>query len=156
LSTYLIIDGVALLLLLIAGISGMIKGAVKILGSIAGFAGAIFLGWRYTPLLAQQLAPKLNSVAFGNILAFSLIFIAVMALTALIVFILTKLFEAILLGWLNKLLGFLVGLILGLLIVAVIVWVSLLIYPELMEMYKDTRLVKVIAALVSLWVPASL
>jgi membrane protein required for colicin V production len=148
-----VVDGIALLLILGSAVTGMIKGAIKILGAIAGFIAAIILGWRFTPDLAALITPHINSAFFGKVLAFLAIFIAVMIVTALVVFGLNKLFKAILLGWVNKLVGFVIGLIIGTFVVCVILWISLLIYPELADLYLHTRLVRLLAALVYLFAP---
>ena len=84
-TTPLILDGVALLLIIIAGILGLVKGAIKILGGIAGFVAAVILGWRFTPALAAVIGPRINSVVFGKILAFLAIFIGVMIVIAILV-----------------------------------------------------------------------
>jgi membrane protein required for colicin V production len=149
-----IIDGIALLLMLGSAISGLIKGAIRILGAIAGFVAAIILGWRFTPMLAELISPSINSVFFGKVLAFLAIFIGVMIVTALLVFLLNKLFDAILLGWVNKLLGFLIGLIIGTFIVCVLLWVSLEIAPELANLYAHTRLVRLLTALLIVFAPS--
>jgi membrane protein required for colicin V production len=150
-----IVDGIALLLMLGSAISGLIKGALRILGAIAGFVAAVILGWRFTPALAELISPRINSVFFGKVLAFLAIFIAVMILTALVVFLLNKLFDAILLGWVNKLLGFVIGLIIGTFIVCVLLWVSLEIAPELAGLYAHTRLVRLLAALLFVFAPGA-
>lgn len=148
-----IVDGIALLLILGSALSGLIKGAIRILGAIAGFAAAIILGWRFTPALAEIISPKINSVFFGKVLAFLAIFIGVMLVTALVVFLLNKLFDAILLGWVNKLLGFLIGLIIGTFVVCVLLWVSLEIAPELAGLYAHTRLVRLLTVVLFVFVP---
>jgi membrane protein required for colicin V production len=150
-----VVDGVAALLILGSAVSGLLKGAIRILGAIAGFAAAIILGWRFTPALAQIISPKINSVFFGKVLAFLAIFIGVMLVTALIVFLLNKLFDAILLGWVNKLVGFVLGLVIGTFIVCVLLWVSLEIAPELANLYAHTRLVRLLAALLFVLAPGA-
>lgn len=139
-----IIDGVALLIILLSALSGLAKGAIKVLGSIAGFAGAILLAWHFAPRLAPVFTPKITSDFFATALAFLIIFLAAMLVVALLVFLLTKLFDAILLGWLNKLLGFIVGLIIGVFVVIFIIWVLLEIWPGLMGPFLATRLVRVL------------
>lgn len=148
-----VVDGIALLLILGSAISGLIKGAIRILGAIAGFAAAIILGWRFTPALAEIISPRINSVFFGKVLAFLAIFIGVMLVTALVVFGLNKLFDAILLGWANKLLGFVIGLIIGTFVVCVLLWVSLEIAPELSNLYAHTRLVRLLTVILFVFAP---
>jgi len=150
-----IVDGIAALLILGSAVSGLIKGAIRILGAIAGVVAAIILGWRFTPALAELLIPKISSVFFGKVLAFLAIFIAVMIVAALVVFLLNKLFDAILLGWANKLVGFVIGLVIGTFVVCVIIWVSLQLYPELADLYTSTRLVRLLAAVLFVFAPGA-
>ncbi len=148
-----VVDGIAALLILGSAVSGLFKGAIRILGAIAGVVAAIILGWRFTPVLAGLLIPRIGSVFFGKLLAFLAIFIAVMIVAALVVFLLNKLFDAILLGWVNKLVGFVLGLVIGTFVVCVIIWVSLQLYPELADLYTNTRLVRLLAALLFVFAP---
>lgn len=154
-SAPLIIDAVALLLILIAGISGLVKGAVKVVGAIAGLAAAIFIAWRLAPVVATLLFSRMEPAVLARILAFAIVFIAVMALAALLVFLATKLIDAILLGWLNKLLGFVIGLVFGIIIVAALAWLSVQIFPPLQEIYSRTFLVRLLVGLVSIVVGAT-
>jgi membrane protein required for colicin V production len=145
-----IIDGIALLIIFLSAFSGLAKGAIKVLGTIAGFAGAILAAWHFAPMLARVFAPKIPSSFFATALAFLIIFLCAMLVVALLVYILTRLFEAILLGWLNKLLGFIAGLIIGVFVVIFIVWVLLEIWPGLMGPFLATRLVRPLVMLLSL------
>jgi len=150
-----VVDGIAALLILGSAVSGLLKGAIRILGAIAGVVAAIIIGWRFTPALAELLIPKISSVFFGKVLAFLAIFIAVMIVAAIVVFLLNKLFDAILLGWANKLVGFVLGLVIGTFVVCVIIWVSLQLYPELADLYTHTRLVRLLAALLFVFAPGA-
>jgi uncharacterized membrane protein required for colicin V production len=76
-----------------------------------------------------------------------------MLVTALVVFLLKKLFDAILLGWLNKLLGFILGAVIGTFVVCVIIWISLQLYPELANFYASTRFVRLLVWMLSALVP---
>ncbi|MEA3311370.1 MAG: CvpA family protein, partial [candidate division WOR-3 bacterium] len=116
---------------------------------------AIILGWRFTPALAELLIPKIGSVFFGKLLAFLAIFIAVMIVAAIVVFLLNKLFDAILLGWANKLVGFVLGFVIGTFVVCVLIWVSLQLYPELAGLYTHTRLVRLLATILLVFAPGA-
>lgn len=150
-----VVDGVAALLILGSAVSGLLKGAIRILGAIAGVVAAIILGWRFTPALAELLIPKIGSVFFGKLLAFLAIFIAVMIVAAIVVFLLNKLFDAILLGWANKLVGFVLGFVIGTFVVCVLIWVSLQLYPELAGLYTHTRLVRLLATILLVFAPGA-
>lgn len=143
-SVPLILDAVALVLIIAAGLSGLAKGAVKVVGAVAGFALAAFLSWRLMTLVASLLFPRMEPVVLAHIIAFVIVFLAVMATVALLVFLLTKLLEAILLGWLNKLLGFAAGMLFGIIIVAALARVSVLVYPALEGTYSHTILIKLL------------
>lgn len=139
-----IIDGIALLLILGTALAGLAKGAIKVLGSIAGFVGALLVAWHFAPYVALIFKPKVDSEFFAAALAFLAIFVVAMILVAIIVYLLTKLFDAILLGWLNKLLGFLAGLLIGIFVVMFLLWVILEISPGMRSTFLETRLVRVL------------
>lgn len=139
-----IADGVAVVLILGCALAGLRKGALRILGAVAGVIAAVIIAWRFTPALAELVIPRINSVFFGKVLSFLAIFIGVMIVVALLVFILSKLFDAVLLGWLNKVLGFLLGLVIGIFIAGVLVWATLSIFPDVLDVYSQTRLVRML------------
>ncbi|MBO4566032.1 MAG: CvpA family protein [Bacteroidales bacterium] len=116
---------IILLVLFIPGIiHGLVKGLItQVVSLLSVFVGAIVAG-RFAPELTQ-----IAMLQFGSeervtyILCFIVIFLAVALVMALIAHIITKLFKAATLGWLNRLLGalfsiFTTALLLGLLISA--------------------------------------
>ena len=142
------------LILLVLFIPGIIRGAVKglvtqIVSLVSVFVGAIVAG-RFAPDLTQ-----IAMLQFGSeervtyILCFIVIFLACALVMALVGYIITKLFKAATLGWLNRLLGavfaiFTTALVLGLLISA---FEGLneswnLVEPEKLEGYKVYPMLK--------------
>ena len=142
------------IILLVLFIPGIIRGAVKglvtqIVSLVSVFVGAIVAG-RFAPELTQ-----IAMLQFGSeervtyILCFIVIFLACALVMALVGYIITKLFKAATLGWLNRLLGavfavFTTALVLGLLISA---FEGLneswnLVEPEKLEGYKVYPMLK--------------
>ena len=142
------------IILLVLCIPGIIRGAVKglvtqIVSLVSVFVGAIVAG-RFAPDLTQ-----IAMLQFGSeervtyILCFIVIFLACALVMALVGYIITKLFKAATLGWLNRLLGavfaiFTTALVLGLLISA---FEGLneswnLVEPEKLEGYKVYPMLK--------------
>ena len=101
------------------GMQGFIKQLSSVLGLIVGLVAAKRL---YTPL-AEKLCPTMtDSMTIAQILAFIAIWIAIPLLFALVASLLTKAFEVISLGWLNRFLGSLLGALKYLLIASLVIF----------------------------------
>ncbi|MBO4743589.1 MAG: CvpA family protein [Bacteroidales bacterium] len=119
-----VLDIILLVLFIPAVIHGAVKGLVtQIVSLLSVFVGAIVAG-RFAPDLTQVAMLQFGSEEkVTYILCFIVIFIACALVMALVGHLITKLFKAATLGWLNRLLGavfaiFTTALVLGLLISA--------------------------------------
>ncbi len=112
------------LLLLVIGLSvlaGLLRGFARAsFGLISVVAGVLCALWFY-PLVGSWLDEKVHSVQTANLVAFFLIFAAVIALGGLVGALLAKLLSLVHLSWLDRLLGGAFGLVRGILMAAVIV-----------------------------------
>ena len=118
------LDIILLALFIPAVIHGAVKGLIsQVVALVSVFVGAILAG-RFAPDLTQ-----IAMLQFGSeekvtyIICFVVIFLACTLVMALVGHLITKLFKAAALGWLNRLLGavfaiFTTALVLGLLISA--------------------------------------
>jgi membrane protein required for colicin V production len=104
------LDLIILLPLLIGLVRGLMKGLIyeltSILAIILGFVGSRLLAAEFATWLFQQFAWP-ESVCI--VVAYSLLFTGISILLHLLSKLLTKLFAAVSLGWLNRLLGGLFG-----------------------------------------------
>jgi membrane protein required for colicin V production len=93
-------------------VGGLMSGLIKILITIAGLIVGVVLAGNYGETLASKLT-FISDPNTANIVAFVAIMIVVSLVAALIAFLLKKLFETIMLGWINRLGGAVLGFLLG-------------------------------------------
>jgi len=111
------LDIVIIVLLVSAAIGGMVAGLIRAVFSLAGLiVGVILAGHYYVPFSAYL--GFIPTEKGPTIVAFIIIFLAVMIVATLLGFLLTKLISAILLGWLNRVGGAILGLLLGSIFIA--------------------------------------
>jgi membrane protein required for colicin V production len=106
------LDIVIIILLIISAISGLISGFIKSAFSLAGLLGGIFLAGRYY-VAFSGLFGFINNDNTARIVAFIIIFVAVMIVATILGIVFTKIISAVLLGWINRLLGAALGVLLG-------------------------------------------
>ncbi len=106
------LDIVIGIILIIALLIGLKTGLIRTIISFAGLILAIFLAGRFYVAFAGVLK-FIPSDQAARIVAYIIIFIVVMALAAIVAWILTKIASAIMLGWLNYLGGAIFGLLIG-------------------------------------------
>jgi membrane protein required for colicin V production len=110
------LDIVIIIILAISVLIGVKTGLVKMILSIAGLILGIYLAGMFYLQFADVLGFLPRTAA--EIAAFVIIVIVVMIIAAIVAYFLDKLLHAILLGWLNHLLGGIGGLVLGGIVVA--------------------------------------
>ncbi len=104
------LDIVLIVILIISVISGIVKGLVKTAAALIGLVLGIFIAGRFYEAFASVLSFISNENA-AHIVAFIIIFLAVIIIVTLAGLILSKLIQAVMLGWLDHLLGGIAGLI---------------------------------------------
>jgi membrane protein required for colicin V production len=114
------LDIVLLIILALSFLAGLAKGLARaVIGLVAVIAGLLTGFWFYRQ--AGSYIPFVESRQLANILGFFVIFIGVLAAGGLIARLLEKIFKAVHLSWLNRLLGGGFGLVRGIAISAVLV-----------------------------------
>jgi membrane protein required for colicin V production len=118
------LDILILVVLIISAISGLVSGFIKTVFSLVGLIVAIILAGKYYVSLADHLG-FIHSEAAAHIVAFLIIFLVVILVATILGFIFTKIASAILLGWLNRILGAALGVVMGGLTIAALLalWV---------------------------------
>lgn len=103
-------DIVILVIIGIGALGGFLSGFFKQLGSILGFIIGLLAAYLLYDSLAERLHPVITgSMTVTQILSFILIWIMVPLLFSIVAFLLTNVFKALSLGWLNSLLGLFLG-----------------------------------------------
>lgn len=125
-----IVDWTVIAILAISILSGLAQGFFR---SICGLGGLILglavAAWNYHPL-AALLDRFIRIEAVSNAIAFALILIVVLLVTALIGNVLAKTFKLIGLGWLDALAGAAFGLLQGTIIVTILILVVVAFFPQ--------------------------
>lgn len=118
------LDIVILIVIVLFFFGGLKNGIIKTLVSLAGLVAGTALAGQYYPILTPYLT-FIPEITIANIVAFISILMAVLVFAAVVAVILTHFAKAILLGWLNGLLGGVFGFLMGVITVSVLcaIWV---------------------------------
>ena len=106
------LDIVLIIVLVISLVAGIRAGLIKVLFTLAGGIIGVVLAGRFADSLGSKLT-FISNTSVAKIVAFVIIFVLVMAVAALLAFVIRKLAQAVLLGWLDRLGGAILGLVLG-------------------------------------------
>ncbi len=113
------IDIILLAIIGVGVVFGLMKGALKQLAAIVGLIVGLLVARALFGAVGEWLAPALGtSLTIAQILAFVLIWVAVPIGFSLVASLLTKVLDALSLGWLNRLLGSALGAIQYLLLIS--------------------------------------
>ena len=135
-----VIDIIILVLIGLGVIQGLIKGSIKELAAIVGFVAGLLLARALFGTVAEFLAPALGtSITIAQILSFILIWVAVPIGCSLVASVLTKAFNVINLGWLNRLAGALLGAVKMMLLVGLGIYVLEYIDPKSEMISRATK-----------------
>jgi membrane protein required for colicin V production len=117
------LDIVIIVVVVGLGIAGLRQGMIRTVFGIAGLIGGIFLAGRYYDELAERLFP--SGAIWGNIAAYAIIAIATLVVAGVIGWLLAKLVNFAALGWLDRVMGFILGVVIGGLLFAAILAIVL-------------------------------
>jgi len=106
------LDIVIVAVLIISTVSGMRTGIIKAALSLAGLILGIILAGRYYVPFSEQLT-FISSASVAKIVAFIIILIGVMIITAILARLLKWVASAVMLGWVNRVGGAIFGLVMG-------------------------------------------
>lgn len=124
-----IVDIILLILLVPALYKGLTQGFIRQACGIIGLILGIFLAREFSDLLAEYLHSWINAdPSIVRILAFALIMIGVIFSINLLGKVVEKIFQVVMLGWLNRLLG--IVLALGTAIIVLSLLASLITYTH--------------------------
>ena len=100
------LDGIIIIIIVAGAIMGFAKGFIKQLASIVGLIAGLLLARALFSTVGERLAVEIGtSVSFAQILAFILIWLIVPIGLSLIASLLTRVINAIQLGFVNRWLG---------------------------------------------------
>jgi membrane protein required for colicin V production len=112
------LDILIIVVMVALGVAGLRQGMIRTVFGIAGLIGGIFLAGRYYDELAARLFP--SGAAWGNIAAYAIIAIATLVVASVIGWLIAKAVNLAALGWLDKIMGFILGVFIAALLCAAI------------------------------------
>jgi len=101
------LDITIIVISIVFGIVGLRQGAIKAAFSIAGLVGGIALAGRYYQPFAALLSP--GGASWAGIAAYAIILVATLVVAGVIGWLVAKLAHIVMLGWLDRLIGFILG-----------------------------------------------
>jgi membrane protein required for colicin V production len=121
------LDIVIIVVIVLLGVAGLRQGMIRTVFGIAGLIGGIVLAGRYYDELAARLFP--SGAIWGNITAYAIILIVTLVVAGVIGWLLAKLVNFAALGWLDRVMGFILGVVIGGLLCAAILAIVVKYYP---------------------------
>jgi membrane protein required for colicin V production len=121
------LDIVIIVVIVLLGIAGLRQGIIRTVFGIAGLIGGIVLAGRYYGELAALLFP--SGAIWGNIAAYAIILLATLLVAGVIGWLVAKLVHFAALGWLDRLVGFILGVVIGGLLCAAVLAIVGKYYP---------------------------
>jgi membrane protein required for colicin V production len=138
------LDIVIIVAIALLGIAGLRQGLIRTVFGIAGLIGGIVLAGRYYSGLAARLFP--SGAIWGNIAAYAIIAIATLVVAGVIGWLLAKLVNFAALGWVDKLVGFVLGIVIGGLLCAAVLAILLKYYPGMEATINQSLIAKFLTA----------
>jgi len=101
------LDIVIIVIILLFGLAGLWKGAIRAAFSIAGLIGGIALAGRHYQALASILFP--NGTIWPGIAAYVIILVATLLIANVVGWLVARLIHVTMIGWVDRIVGFVFG-----------------------------------------------
>lgn len=101
------LDIVIIVIAALFGMVGLWRGIIKAVFGLGGLIGGIALAGRYYQPFANMLSPE--GASWSGIAAYAIILVATLIVASIIGGLVAKLARIVMLGWLDKLIGFILG-----------------------------------------------
>ncbi len=134
------LDIVIIVVAALFGLFGLWQGAIKALFGVAGLVGGIVLAGRYYHALAGILSP--SGATWSEVAAYALIVIATLVAAGAIGWLVSHLVHITMLGWLDRLIGFLLGAAVGCLLCAAILAIISKYFPGSQSIISQSAVAK--------------
>jgi membrane protein required for colicin V production len=117
------LDIVTIVVMVLLGIAGLRQGIIRTAFGIAGLIGGIVLAGRYYQPFAALLST--SGATWAKIAAYAIILVATLIVAGVIGWLVAKLAHIVMLGWLDRLVGFIFGIVIGGLLCAAVLAILL-------------------------------
>jgi membrane protein required for colicin V production len=138
------LDIVIIVVAVLFGIAGLRQGIIRTAFGIAGLIGGIVLAGRYYDDLAALLSS--GGATWADIAAYAIILIATLIVAGVVGSLVAKLVHLVLLGWLDRLVGFIFGLVIGGFLCAAVLAIISKYYPGTVATISQSAIAKFLMA----------
>ena len=138
------LDVVIVVIGIVFGFLGLWRGAIRTAFSIAGLIGGIALAGHYYQALASVLSS--SGAIWAEITAYAIILVATLVVAYIIGWIVARLVHVTMLGWLDRLIGFILGVGVGLLLVAAMLAITSKYLPSVEAMVASSKIARFLMA----------
>jgi membrane protein required for colicin V production len=135
------LDYIILAIVLISAVAGLIQGFLREACSLVTWVLAVWLAWKFGPMLAPHLGGALSKAAYGLWAGRAIVFIAVLVIGAIIGATVNYFVRLSIFSGLDRLLGFVLGLVRGVVIVGVGIMLAQTVRLDGESWWKKSRLV---------------
>jgi membrane protein required for colicin V production len=115
------IDYIILAIVLVSAVTGLMQGFLREVCALVTWVLAMWLAWKFGPLLVPHLGGALRQVPYGLWAGRGIVFIGVLVIGGIIGAIVSHSVRLSIFSGLDRLLGFVLGLLRGVVIVGVVV-----------------------------------
>ncbi|MCD4678550.1 MAG: CvpA family protein [Desulfobacula sp.] len=126
-------------------IRGLFKGLIGELSGIIGVVAGFYAAYTYYPLIAVYAEKWIENSGIRNLIAFFLLFCAVLSIVSLIAILIRKFLNLVFLGWVDRTFGLIFGAAKGLLVVSVVFIMITTFLPKSSNILTGSKLSPYIA-----------
>ena len=134
------LDIVIIVIAALFGVLGLWKGAIKAVFGIAGLVGGIALAGHYYQPLASILSP--DRASWAGIAAYAIIIVATLVVASVIGWFVAKLVHITMLGWVDRLVGFILGAAIGSMLCAAVLAIVIKYLPGTEEFISQSAVAR--------------
>ena len=132
-------DIIVIVLVSFCLIRGLFKGIIGEVSGIIGIIAAFYGAYTYYPMITVYAQKWIENSGIRSILAFFLIFCAILIIVGIISLLIQKLLNLVFLGWVDRIFGLLFGAAKGILLVSVIFIIITNFFPKNSKFLSNSK-----------------
>jgi len=136
------LDIVVIVIILLFGMAGLWKGAIRAAFSIAGLIGGIALAGRHYQALASMLFP--SEAIWPGIAAYVIILVATLLVASVVGWFVARLIHVTMLGWVDRVVGFVFGVGVGGMLCAAVLAIVSKYLPGMNEIISHSAMARLL------------
>ncbi len=134
-----IFDVVVVIIISFCLIRGAFNGVIGEISGIVGVYAAFYGAYTYYPMAAVYGKPWIDNSELRNIIAFFLLFCAIVIIVSFASIIMRKVIKFVFLGWVDRLLGLFFGVAKGVLFASVLFIISTTFLPKNIDFISGSK-----------------